>query len=317
MAAINYDDERFAEVEEQKQEALTKNEEMYGSMIEQSDKFYQDQVNESKEWADKQTQLQQEQTDFAIEQIEQQKEKAQKDYVKEQKAAYSDYQKESNKYGANAEQMAAAGLAGTGYSESSRVSMYNTYQNRVATAKASLDNMTLEFNNSIKEARLQNNSALAEIAYTTYQQQLQLLLEGFQYKNSLLEQQSNKQLEIDNMYYGRYQDVVNQINTENALAEQQRQYNESLALQKAQLAEEQRQYNASLALQREQFEYEKAQKENQPKIEAGSNSYLKNVVQKLKTLEAPKAQLNYLKTLYKNGKITEEELNDLLDLIGA
>ena len=73
---INYEDERFKEVETQKQEAISENEKLYSGMIDSSDKYYQDQINASKDWADKQTQLQQEQTDFAIEQIEQQKDQA-------------------------------------------------------------------------------------------------------------------------------------------------------------------------------------------------------------------------------------------------
>lgn len=254
MGQINYDDERFAEVEADKQQALTENEQLYNGMINQSDQYYQQQIEASKEWGEKQQQLQQEQTDFAIEQIEQQKEQAQKDYKKEQSGAYVDYKKQSNQYGAEAEQMAAQGLANTGFGESSKVGMWNTYQNRMATARESYNQAVLNYNNAIKDAQLQNNSALAEIAYNALQQQLQLSLEGFQYHNSLVLDQANRKQEINNTYYSRYQDVVNQINQENALAEEQRQYNESLALQKAQLAEEQRQYNLNYALQKEQAE---------------------------------------------------------------
>ena len=258
MGAINYNDERFTEVEADKQQALTQNEQLYSGMIGQAGKFYEDQIDATKEWTEKQQQLQQEQTDFAIEQIEQQKEQAQKDYIKEQSGAYVDWQKQSGKYGAEAEQMAAGGLTNTGFSESSQVSMYNTYQNRIATARQSFNQAVLNYNNAIKDAQLQNSSALAEIAFQGLQQQLQYALEGFQYKNSLLIEQANKKQEIDNTYYGRYQDVVNQINQENALAEQTRQYEEQMAYQKAQderdyqlqlqqLAEEKRQFNASLA----------------------------------------------------------------------
>ena len=69
---INYDDERFTQVESDKQQALTEVEQTYGGMIENSDQYYQAQIDASKQWADKQSQLQQENTDFTIEQIEQQ-----------------------------------------------------------------------------------------------------------------------------------------------------------------------------------------------------------------------------------------------------
>ena len=239
--AINYEDDRFKQVESEKQNALTGNDSLYGNLVNESEKYYQAQIDASKNWADTQSQLQQEKTDFAIEQIEQQKEQAQKDYTKEQSGAYVDWQKQSNQYGVRAEQLADKGLQNTGYSESAQVSMYNTYQNRVATARESYNNAVLNYNNSIKDAQLQNNSALAEIAYQALQQQLELSLQGFQYKNNLLLEQANKKLEIENQYYNRYQDVLDQINKENSLAEQVRQYNESLALE------------------REQFEWQKAQ----------------------------------------------------------
>lgn len=261
--SINYDDPRFTKVESQKNNALSEIEKVYSGMIEQSDAYYQKQIDAAKEWEQKQSQIQQEKTDFAIEKIEYEKDQAQKDYLKEQSGAYVDWQKQSNEYGANAEQMAAQGLAGSGFAESSQVSMYNTYQMRVATARESYQRAVVNYNLAIKDARLQNNAALAEIAYQALQQQLELSLAGFQYKNTLLIDQVGKKMQVDEMYYGRYQDVLSQINTENALAEQVRQYNESLAEEQRQynasLAEQQRQHNESIALQREQFAWQKAQ----------------------------------------------------------
>lgn len=260
---VNYDDPRFQKVESQKNNALSEIEKVYSGMIDQSDAYYQKQIDAAKDWEQKQSQIQQEKTDFAIEKIEWEKDQAEKDYLKEQSASYVDWQKQSNQYGANAEQMAAQGLAGSGYAESSQVSMYNTYQNRVATARESYQRAVVNYNLAIKDARLQNNAALAEIAYQALQQQLELSLEGFQYKNTLIIDQANKKLQVEDMYYNRYQDVLQQINTENSLAEQVRQYNESLAEEQRQynatLAEQQRQHNESLALQKEQFAWQKAQ----------------------------------------------------------
>ena len=66
---INYDDERFGQVESDKQQALTELENTYGGMIGESDKYYQAQIDASKQWADKQTQLQNEKIDFAIQEL--------------------------------------------------------------------------------------------------------------------------------------------------------------------------------------------------------------------------------------------------------
>ena len=225
---IDYNDKRFTDVDDDRNQAIADLDNVYGGMIGQTDKYYNDQINAIKDWGDTQAQIQQQQTDFTIDQINQQKDQAKKDYIKEQSGAYVDWQKQSNQYGANAEKMASAGLTNTGYSESSQVSMYNTYQNRVATAREVFNQAVLNYNNSIKEAQLQNSAALAEIAFQTLQQSLELSLQGFQYKNQLILEQANKKLEIDNIYWNRYQDVLQQINTENAFAEDIRQYNETM-----------------------------------------------------------------------------------------
>lgn len=222
---INYDDPRFEEVNKEMDTTIKENENLYNGMIEGSDKIYQDQINASKDWADTQNKLQQEQTDFAIDKVEQQKQQAEKDYQKQQSGAYVDWQKQSNNYGVNAEQQAYNGLRNGGYAESSQVNMWNTYQNRVATARESYNKALVDYNNAITQARLQNNAQLAQIAYEALQQQLTLSLQSFQYKNQLLLEQANKKLEINNLYYNRQQDIINQINTENAMAEQVRQFN--------------------------------------------------------------------------------------------
>ena len=253
---IDYNDERFGNVESDKNKALTELEGTYNNMIGSAEGFYDDLKNQHQAWADKQAEIQQQQTDFAIEKIEQQKEQAEKDYLKEQSGAYVDWQKQSNKYGTEAEKMASAGLTNTGYSESSQVSMYNTYQNRVATAREVLARAKLNYDNGIKEAMLQNNAAIAEIYATNYIKQAELALQGFQYKNDLVLELANKKVEIDNIYYNRYQDVLQQINTENAMAEDVRQYNETMKWNTEQAVDE----NEIDALLREKSEPVKEKK---------------------------------------------------------
>lgn len=253
---INYEDERFQQVETEKSNKLTETNNMYNSMVNNTDTYYQSQIDASKDWANKQTELQQAQSDLVVSQINQQKAQAEQDYTKEQKGAYTDYQKQINQYGANAEQMAANGLSNSGYSETAKVSMYNTYQNRYATAKDSFNRAMLNYDNGIKEAQLANSSKLAEIAYNALQTQLELSLQGFQYKNTLLLQQIEAVNNIENTYYNRYQDVLAQMNAENSLAEQVRQYNEKMA-------EERRQYDTTMAFQKEESKREQSNWEKQ------------------------------------------------------
>lgn len=271
---INYDDKRFTEVEADKKAALTDVEKTYGGMINESDKYYQAQINAATQWEKTQKQEQQKMTDFTIEQINQQKDQAHKDYIKEQSGAYADWQKQSNQYGANAEQVAAQGLANTGYSESSQVSMYNQYQNRVATARDVFNRAVLDYDNDIKEARLQNSSKLAEIAYNTLQKKLELGLQGFQYKNQLIIEQSNQKLKVDEIHYNRYQDVLEQINAENTLKEQIRQHEQNYALKEKEYEEGVRQFNEEIerlkakdanenALEIQRLELQKAQLEEE------------------------------------------------------
>jgi hypothetical protein len=117
-----------------------------------------------------------------------------------------------------------------------QVSMYNTYQNRVSVARESINRVFADYNNKITEARLQNNANLAEIAFKSQQQRLELVLQQLTAKNQLLADKAKQKLGIENNYYNRYQDVLKQMNTENALAEQIRQFNESMALEREQMA---------------------------------------------------------------------------------
>ena len=298
---VDYNDNRFGKIESDKSQALTELEQTYGGMINSSDKFYNDQIQATQVWSDIQRQNQQNNTDFAIEQIEQQKDKAYKDYLKEQSGAYVDWQKQSSKHGTEAEKIADSGLWGTGYSESSQVSMYNTYQNRVATARESYNNAVLNYDNAIKDAMLQNNAALAEIAFTALQQQLELSLQGFQYKNQLIIDQANKKTELDNMYYNRYLDVLDQINKENSMAEEVRQYNKSMA-------EEIRQYNESMAWKTEQAELDRAFEAQEAEIQ-----------RKYQAAEAEldrkhEKEILAAKNQYEKERITQQHENDLAKL---
>lgn len=285
---INYDDDRFTQVEADKQAAVNDLNNAYNDIIGQIDGFYQDQINASKEWAEKQQDIQNQNTQFTIDTINQQKEQSEKDYKKEQSGAYVDWQKQSNQYGVNAENQAMQGLTNTGYSESSQVAMYNQYQSRVATARESFNRTVMNFDNGIKEAQLTNNAKLAEIAYNAQQTQLELALQGFQYKNQLVLDQINKKQELDNTYYSRYQDVLNQLNTENAMAEQVRQYNESLALEREQFAEQKRQFEQEYAMQEKQYQEDIRQFNTQ--IAYYKEKDAKEYALKIKQLEEEKKQ---------------------------
>ena len=297
--AVNLNDKRFTEVENAKKDTLNKVNTTYDSMINQTDSQYNELIQANKDYATKQQEIQQQNTNFAIEQINQQKDKAERDYTKEQTAAYTDYQKATDQYGVAAEQQALGGLQNSGYAESSKIQAFTSYQNRYATAREVYNNAVLSYDNAIKDAQLKNNAQLAEIAFKSLQTQLEYALQGFQYKNQLLQTKLNTQLEVDNEYNNRYQQVLSQINTENALAEQIRQYNESMALE------------------RQQFAWQKAQASSSGGSGGGSSSSLKNGSSSSSSKKSSSSSSTSLKDGSSDGWISSREMANSLGLPAA
>lgn len=355
LSDVNYNDSRLTDI---KNEQAQKENEMtneYNQMINSSDKFYNEQIQASKDYAKQQQDLQNQKMQQAIDVINQNKDKTQKDYIKEQKGAYADYQKQIDPYSVNAENLASNGLSNSGYSETSKVSMYNTYQNRIATARESLNTAILNYDNAIKEAQLTNNTTLAEIAAEALKNQQELALQGFQYKNTLIQTKQQQLQELGTRYDNKYQNMLSQINNE--LSSKRDLFNtlSGLLTQRKQLEENIRQANAEMAYKREQLAYQKQrdaiadqqwQKEYNAKYgTSGSNSLtvsnsgsnkklnvnmvlnaaknLVNIANNSKSLSnriSAKASIdqcrNYTIQAYNLGKISREDANKIFDIIG-
>ena len=235
MAEPNYDIDKEAiksENDAEKDAAIKESDAAYDSIIEENNKTKDGLISDIEANQKRQEEIANKQTEFAIEEINQNKENARKDYIKEQSGAYKDWQKQSDPYGVNAEQRAAAGMANTGYSESAKVSMYNQYQNRVATARESYVRAVQNYDNAITQARLQNSSILAEIATEALMKSIEVSMTFVTQNSALLTEKVRQRTEIDNNYYNRYLAVLDQINKENSLAESVRQHNDSMALER-------------------------------------------------------------------------------------
>lgn len=215
----------YAGIKAQQSDELKAVNNTYNPMIKNSDKFYNQQIKAAKDYQKTQTDIQNQMTDQVVKEINQNKEYQRQDYLKEQKGAYADWQKQSNQYGANAE--ANAKMIGSGYAESSQVQMYTAYQNRVATARQTYTRAITDYDNKIADARLQNNAKLAEIAYTTLQKTLELSLQGFQYKNTLLQQRLGERQKVKDRYYTRWSDLRNYLMQEKQFKEQVREFDKS------------------------------------------------------------------------------------------
>lgn len=315
---VNYDDERFTQVEQEKQSELDKYNQTYNDLITERENLTQQQQDYVDNWKTTQEQIANDNLNHQLDLYNQQKERAEQEYQKEAKASYIDYQKEVDKYGVSRENVVANGLSNSGYAESSKVDMYNTYQNRVSTARESLNNIKLEFDNAIKEAQLSNNATLAELALQQMQQKLEIALEGFNYKDTQTQNKLNWEYNINNTYYDRYKDVENQINYENEQAEAIRQYNEQMAYKKEQDRIAQQQWEREYALQQQRLAYEREQAVAQQAYYASLTDGSRTLTPKSNNIVLnDKFQDWYNRNIaqkYPNG-ITESQLEDELNKV--
>lgn len=242
MATTNYDIDREgikAATDAEMETAINEMESGYNSIIAENNATKNSMLTDIEDVKNEQIAAANKNTELAIDTIEKQKEWAQKDYIKEQSASYADYQKQSNRYGANAEQMAGNGLTNTGYSESSQVAMYTAYQNRVAVARESYQRSCDEFAIAIANAQAQNSSVLAEIAASALEQSLQATMTFAQMNNTLLTEKVKQKQAIKDSYYQRYLSELDAIIKEKTFQETMKQNEEKLQIEKeAQEADE-------------------------------------------------------------------------------
>lgn len=349
MYNVNYDDERFKQVENEKQSELDKYNQTYDNLINERNNFTNQQQQLVDQWENTQKDIANQNLQYQKDLIEQQRNKTEKEYQNEAKASYIDYQKEVDKYGVSRENVTANGLSNSGYAESSKVDMYNTYQNRLATARKSLEDAGIEFDNAIREAQMSNNETLAQNALTALQNKLNIALEGFNYKTEQENNKLNWNNTINNTYYNRYQDVEDQINYENEQAEAIRQWNEQMAFQKQQAELAQQQWEREFALQQQQAAaqqraYAQQQAYYQSLKDGGNNTELNNsssssnskimgtdagnslydrlnMMKKQNTLGMSSSQMKdflaaQVNSAYKKGEINSADVNNILNKLG-
>lgn len=349
MYNVNYDDERFKQVENEKQSELDKYNQTYDNLINERNNFTNQQQQLVDQWENTQKDISNQNLQYQKDLIEQQRNKTEKEYQNEAKASYIDYQKEVDKYGVSRENVTANGLSNSGYAESSKVDMYNTYQNRLATARKSLEDAGIEFDNAIREAQMSNNETLAQNALTALQNKLNIALEGFNYKTEQENNKLNWNNTINNNYYNRYQDVEDQINYENEQAEAIRQWNEQMAFQKQQAELAQQQWEREFALQQQQAAaqqraYAQQQAYYQSLKDGGNNTELNNsssssnskimgtdagnslydrlnMMKKQNTLGMSSSQMKdflaaQVNSAYKKGEINSADVNNILNKLG-
>lgn len=91
------------------------------------DSLMNQQNNLLNEQQKKQNELINQQTQIQTDELNREKEKIDKDVDKTNQSLYSNWQKQTNQYGVQAEQLAQQGLANSGYAETTKTALYNTY----------------------------------------------------------------------------------------------------------------------------------------------------------------------------------------------
>ncbi len=247
---MNYNDERIVKLQNEKNEALNQSNNVYNDLINQNKTLTEQQNAYMNEWKTTQDALVNKQTEFNVNELERKKEEAEKDYQKEAKASNVEYQKFINPTGVQAEYQASKGLNNTGYSESTKVNAWNTTQNRIATARDSLNRTKVEFDSQITQARLKGDAQLAENALKVLETKMENSLREFETYSTLKQNLLQNNQTIDNTYYDRYQDVFAQQNWEAEQAEARRQWEAEMAYQKERdrIADEQWQKEYALSV---------------------------------------------------------------------
>ena len=192
-------EESLEQLRQEHAKELEELEKVYGGQITSALELKEAMEKASEEALKVNTQLTQQQTQAAVDQLKGDKEQARQSYLKEQSAAYGDFQQEAKAHGTRQEALTMAGLSQSGYAESSRVALYNLYQNRVASARSAYVAAVTEYDRAIAQAQTQNNALLAKIALETLEKQLQLSWENLVYvqelERELYDQKESKEKE--------------------------------------------------------------------------------------------------------------------------
>ncbi len=174
-------------------------------LLNQSEQIQNDQINAN--------------TQQTLAEIERQRGYAKQDFNKEARGAYQDYQNLVNPYGVQAENIFSNGLGNSGYSETSKLNAYNTYQNRYATARESTDRLMENFNNQMTQAQLEGNREKAQIALNKLQAQMDNLWNQLNFDSSLTQNKTSYNQWLNEFNYQKQQDEI-----ANAFAREQFEY---------------------------------------------------------------------------------------------
>ena len=236
---------RYVALENEKRQAINEADATYNDLMNNSNAYtqqYNDYLNQYQTTQsgiyDKQLQREQEKADLA-------KKQAEEEFNKEAIASKNAYYDFINPYGVQRELQVQQGLGNSGYSETVKSQAWNAQQNRTAQARATMNQAKLQFDEDMKDARLNNDVLKAQLALDTLKMKQDETLRNFNYKSDMMQTRLANSQALNSEYNNRYNTLWNQINTENQQKEAIRQYEKNFA-------ENQRQYNQNYELEKNQ-----------------------------------------------------------------
>lgn len=225
-------DERLAKIEQERQNALNKSNEVYNNLLQENQNNYDEKTNLINQYEQTQNDILDKQLKYNEDLIEKQRESAIKNKETEERKARNDYMNYINPYGYQNENLIQNGLLNSGVYTKENLGAFTTYQNRLSSANKVLQDAFVAYDNQINEARLNNDVQKAQNALAKLQQQISFADSFYSNKSNLTLNQLQYNQGLDSDYFDRYQTEYNNIQNEKAAAQAQanweKEYNLSL-----------------------------------------------------------------------------------------
>lgn len=197
----------------------------------------------------KQNELINQQTQMQVDELNREKEKIDKDVTKTTQGLYSNWQKEANQYGVQAEQLAQQGLNNSGYAETTKTAMYNTYQKNVTETLNNARDLKSDYDFKITQARQNASVQQAQSALDLYSQKIQLLTQNYELKQN--REKYLYQQERDKVSDQQWQKTFDQQVRQNEIENQWKQRNFDYQKQRDSVSDSQWQKSFDYQKQRE------------------------------------------------------------------
>ena len=181
------------------------------------DSLMNQQNNLLNEQQKKQADLINQQTQIQTDELNHEKEKIDKDVEKTTSGLYTNWQKQANQYGVQAEQLAQQGLANSGYAETTKTALYNTYQKNVTDTLNNARDLKSDCDFKIAQARQQGSVQQAQAALDLYKQRAELLTQNYELRQNREQYLYQKERDkvSDNQWQKTFDEQVRQNEIEN------------------------------------------------------------------------------------------------------